>query len=199
VNALPADAPQAKKELDESVRALGEVEAAYKALAKDPAKPAPPPPMPAPLEDPFATCATSLKDPRCSHTLVFREPVPAKLTLVTANADFNLDGDDLGADVKIGQLAFPMAQYGAYAYLPLTVSFAGSKNVTIGLDEFGRKTSLALVGVSDAAAALNKTLDGESLLEKKARVEALDTQLKLNKLERCQEIIRAGGFVCPEK
>lgn len=146
-------------------------------------------------------CAKS----QCATTLVFREPVGAVLTLVAVN-------DDLGvpADSQLGKVSFPMAQWGEVSYFPLSAGFGASKSLSLALDEFGRRTSFgwssgaqgeeltsSIQGVTDAVTAFRSARDGEDLAAKKAEVDALETQQKLNKLRRCQAVLDAGGFVCP--
>lgn len=146
-------------------------------------------------------------DSKCATTIVFREPVDAEFT-VTAVAD-DLAGKE--GDQK-WQGAFPVAQWGDFSFLSLRVGFGGSKTVTLGLDEFGRRTSFSwesnargegitggLLGLVESAGALRPAHTDEDLAAKKAQLEKLQTQLELNKLLKCEAILDAGGFKCPEE
>ncbi len=157
-------------------------------------------PPPAPID-----CL--LDGTQCRTTLVFREPAQAVMTVVALGTDL-----DAKIDSRMAQLAFPMAQWGKVSYLPLTVGFGGSKTVAMTLDEFGTRNSFSwssgargeeITGgaqsVVDAATAFKTARDGEDLRSQKAQIEELEAQQKLNKLRKCQAILDAGGFVCPDE
>jgi hypothetical protein len=146
-------------------------------------------------------------DSQCATTIVFREPVDAEFT-VHAMAD-DLAGK---AGENEWQAVLPVAQWGDFSFLSLRVGFGGSKTVTLGLDEFGRRTSFSwdsnargegisggLLGIVEAAGGLRPAHTDEDLDAKKVELERLQTQLELNKLLKCEAILDAGGFKCPEE
>lgn len=162
---------------------------------------------PTPSKAPAAQIDCMEDGTQCRTTLVFREPVQAVITVVALGTDLGI-----APDATLAQLSFPMAQWGKISYLPLTVGFGGSKSVSMTLDEFGTRNSFSwssgargeeITGgaqtVADAATAFKTARDGEDLRSEKAQIEALEAQQKLNKLRKCQAILDAGGFVCPEE
>jgi hypothetical protein len=161
----------------------------------------------APGADASGSAKIACASDQCAKTLVFREPVNAVLTLVAMR-------DDLGseADSQLAQATLPIAQWGEVSYFPLQAGFADSKSLSLALDEFGRRTSFgwtseargeSLTGgvqtIADAALGFKTARDGADMAAKKAELDALETQQKLNELRRCQAVLDAGGFVCPEQ
>jgi hypothetical protein len=146
-------------------------------------------------------------DANCSRTLVLREPVPVLLSLLAVG-----DGFPERQQQKVIKAAtLPATQWGHYSYLSFAAGGADSRTIKLTLDEYGRKTSLGwksdakaetLTGGAasalEAATAVKKASDGQSVASMKAEIEDLETQQKLNKLLACKEIILAGGYTCPE-
>lgn len=154
-----------------------------------------------------ATVACITGKENCKKTIVFREPVNAVLTVVALGSDLGVERDHAFAPV-----VFPMPQWGEITYFPLKAGFAQSKNLALGLDEFGRRTSFgwssgargeeifgSVQGIVEGAAAYGTAKAAEDLKFMKGEVEELETQQKLNKLRKCQAVLDAGGFVCPDQ
>lgn len=113
---------------------------------------------------------------------------------------------------KIGLLTIPAAQWKDPAEICLDAGFGESRSVGLSFDEFGRRTEFswkseatgevtsgAVVGAVPDLVSLGTTIEGRSeLAEQKAKIEKLETQQKLNKLQACHEIIEAGGFDCED-
>ncbi|MXO58486.1 hypothetical protein GRI89_02850 [Altererythrobacter salegens] len=144
---------------------------------------------------------------KCAQTIVFREPVDMVLTVIAITKDFGAAREEK----TLKQLTLPVAQWGDITQLELTAGFAETKTMALGLDEFGRRGSFewksdargeAIVGAAgsivDASAALRKTIDTQEQQAQQAAITSLETEQKYNKLKLCEEIIRAGGFKCPE-
>lgn len=142
----------------------------------------------------------------CPTTLVFREPVKARI-IVTALSDYY--GSD--SDKQLVNGVIDVAQWGTLQYLDLTAGFAEDKSISLSLDEFGRKTKFGwssnargegvvsgLNTIAEPITTYQTTKEGENLADMKARVNELDTRQKLNKLENCKAILDSGGFVCPD-
>jgi hypothetical protein len=147
-----------------------------------------------------ATIACPTED--CSKTIVFREPVMANLVFVPVGTDLGEQGK------KLHEAKLPVAQFGEFSYLPLEVGFGGSETVALTLDEFGRRSTLSWKsgalgeGIVSGLTTISDAVASEEAIEQKAlekEVSRLETQQKLNKLERCRSIIEAGGFECPDE
>ncbi len=150
----------------------------------------------------------------CSNTVVFRDPVPGRLVVVTgSDGEFvRRDGKKVNIETKLAQKDLHISQWGQYTFLPLSVGFGQSKNVSLSLDPFGKKEKFGysseargsgivkgLNTINDAIQLRQATLDGEELKEMQSKVLELETQQKLNKLENCRAILENGGFVCPDE
>lgn len=144
----------------------------------------------------------------CRTTLVFRDPARAVLTAVVMDKDLVTQRPD----GKMAEAVFPMAQWGVMSYLPLSVGFGGSKSLSLAMDEFGSRTSFgwnsnargeeiigAAQGVVDSVSTFDSLRAGQDLRSNEAQIKVLETQQKLNKLNKCKAIIEAGGFVCPDQ
>lgn len=144
-------------------------------------------------------------DANCAVTIVFLDPKPVEIVVVSAQGD--LAG---GSNNALGRMKFPLPQAGNFSYFPLKVGFGGSKTLNLALDEFGQRTSFgwssgargeeitgAAQSTIDAAAAWQTARDTHDVKQDKAAIDALETQQKRNKLEACRAIIEAGGYTCP--
>lgn len=144
--------------------------------------------------------------PACPQTLVFREPVNAVVVVAP-------EGDGYGTE-KIGavlaRLDLPVSQWGKLSYVPIKAGWGKSVTFGITLDTSGHRLSQnwsykargtgilgGAAGVADVATSLYKTVDGKTLADQKAEVDALTTQKNLNQLRFCKAVIDAGGFTCP--
>lgn len=110
------------------------------------------------------------------------------------------------------QLQLPVSQWGQKTYLSLTAPFAQSRTIKFELDPFGRKTSFGfaseasaeaitggLLAAVDAGGALDKATANQTEHQKRLeKIAELEAQQKYNKLIRCEEIIAAGGYLCPD-
>ncbi len=143
----------------------------------------------------------------CRKTLVFREPVPATIKLISLTDSFS--GKSKGE--TLGMAKLQISQWGEISYFPLAVGFGGSKSLALTLDEFGKRANFGWSSnargeqiTGDVQSALKATTDaiesvkGEELKQKQAEIASLETQQKLNKLENCRTIIENGGYQCPE-
>lgn len=102
-----------------------------------------------------------------------------------------------------------MAQWGATTYYTLSAGLGSSRALKLELDPFGRKTSIglnseargegiasALAGVAEGAVAFDAASSDKK--RQADRIAELETQQKYNKLMKCEAIIEAGGYTCPE-
>ncbi len=153
-----------------------------------------------------AASAPCKDDVGCKRTLVLRPPVAGVATFVAVGQGY---GTKTGQALKVIKL--PIAQWGQYTYVSLDVGLAQSRTVGLSLDEYGRATSLTwksdaraesitggAVGVLEATSAYRKVVDGEALAERNAYITDLESRQKYNKIRLCEEIIKSGGFKCPE-
>jgi len=146
------------------------------------------------------------QDVDCDRSLVFREPVMARLTI---NGPAGWVG--ISPDGKLYEATIPIAQWGELSFLRLSAKVLQKRTVDLAFDKFGRKTSFAwkseakgdtlagaLGGASETVTAIRTGLKGKTDAEKDAALATeLETQQKLNKFLACQEILDAGGFACP--
>jgi hypothetical protein len=145
--------------------------------------------------------------PRCRSgpcpAIAIREPVAGTVAVAPANPAWPGFGD---ATAKI---PLAVGQWGGLSYFPLTAGLGQTRSMKLELDPFGRKTSLGLnsearaeaitgglVGITDAAAAFSTATS--DVKQQQARIAELETRQKYNKLMRCEAIIEAGGFTCPD-
>jgi hypothetical protein len=169
---------------------------------------------PATAEEAKDRCALGAIAPEdetaCARTIVVVDPVRAKVKVTAAGPEFagKKAGDTLA------EAAVLVPQWGRVSYLTLDVGFAGSKNVMMGLSPFGAKTSFqwkSQARAETATAALNtaataasgfvtaiRAPDSSEVKVWQGQITELETQLKLNKLIKCQAVIQAGGTVCPD-
>ena len=157
-----------------------------------------------PLADqPRPTCSGG----RCPFVAV-REPIPAIVEIAPLTADGGKSTWG-GFETAKAKATIPVAQWGATTYYTLSAGLGSSRALKLELDPFGRKTSIglnseargegiasALAGVAEGAVALDAASS-----EKKAqadRIAELETEQKYNKLIKCEAIIEAGGYTCPE-
>lgn len=104
----------------------------------------------------------------------------------------------------------PVAQWSDPASLCVDVGFGESRSVVLAFDKYGRTkdfnwsseatgavVSGAIAGSSADITAFANASRGHSELERrKAKIDELETQKKLNELLACQTVIDAGGFAC---
>ncbi|MGR4877054.1 hypothetical protein [Pseudoxanthomonas sp. LARHCG66] len=151
-----------------------------------------------------AKISCDIADAKCPTTLVFREPVAAKLTVISLDSSLKSDLTPLA------KAPMAMAQWGEVTYLPLTVGFGQARNLSLSLDEFGRRSTFGwtsnaqmegitggALGVVESAAALRASRESADLKSMKAEADELQMQLTLNKLRNCKAVIDAGGYNCP--
>jgi hypothetical protein len=157
-----------------------------------------------------ATAAAALEagcpgDQACERTLVFREPVMAKLTVYAVEGFVDLP------DSKVFDASIPLAQWGRPSYLSLGTKVLQTRSVNLTFDGFGRKKSFgwkseakaeALAGAlgtaADSVGSYRKAFAEKTDAERDAAlVTALETKKKLNALLACSEILEAGGYTCP--
>lgn len=158
----------------------------------------------------IGTVACVNDNSRCPKTMVFRDPVSARIVVVAAGNNFTNRGVAVPESTKIGGGDLSLAQWGELSYLDLSVGFGGARSIALALDGYGRKTQFGwtsnargegivngLNTINDAYSSARSAADGEGLQSMKDRVTRLETQQKLNKLENCAAILDNGGFVCP--
>lgn len=117
----------------------------------------------------------------------------------------------LPAETELASSSVSISQWGEITYFPLSAGFGGSKTLSMTLDEFGSVSSYgwksnasgnALTTFSASAfesiKGISDVEQGETLAEKKAEIDELETQQKLNKLRECEAIIKNGGYNCSE-
>ena len=107
---------------------------------------------------------------------------------------------------------FYATQIESPATLCLDVGFGENRTVALKFDSFGRTTSFgwnseatgeeisgAVAGYASSLTGIAASLGGPSKLDdQKQEIDQLNTQLTLNQLRKCEAIIDAGGFTCPE-
>ena len=142
---------------------------------------------------------------RCPRSLVFRDPVAARLRVIAHDSRF----EGKTPNEQMAQSSLWIAQWGTLTELPLSVGFGGNFTMAAGFDEFGRRTSLtwksgargegitgAISPIVTAGTALNNAFTTELEMQQQ-EITRLETQQKLNRLEFCRQVIEAGGFNCP--
>jgi hypothetical protein len=161
-----------------------------------------PEPTPQPLPDP------KCPDFNCAKTIVIRQPIPAKVALITIQGShFQNDNGPITANKLLKSEDVQVSQFGDYSYVPLTAGPGGAASLAVGLDPFNKVTSYTfksearaenLTGSAAGILEAAKPLKGKTDLEViQAQSADLEERLKLNKLKLCEEVIRAGGTVCP--
>lgn len=153
-----------------------------------------------------ASCYDTNPKLSCKETIVFREPVPAVLVIISTSPTSLAQA---ATDKKMAAQDISISQWGDLDELALQVGLGDNFAMSAGFDEFGRRSSFswksdargealtgALSSVVDAAGALNRSFNTD-LETQQAEITRLETQQKLNKLAFCREVIEAGGFTCP--
>jgi hypothetical protein len=144
-------------------------------------------------------------DTACQKTLVFREPVPAKLTVRAVEGFVDLP------DPKVFEATIPVGQWGTPSYLSLGTKVLQSRTVNLTFDAFGHKKTFGwkseskgetLAGglgtAADSVGSFRKAFADKSEVERDtALLTALKTKKELNALLACSEAIAAGGYTCP--
>jgi hypothetical protein len=168
-------------------------------------------PVKPPAAAPSATAAAAALaagcpgDQGCQKTLVFREPVMAKLTVHAFGSFVDLP------DKKVFEAIIPVGQWGMPSYLSMGTKVLQTRSVNLTFDGFGRKKSFGwkseakgealatgLGTVADSVGSYRKAFAEKSETERDAAlVTALETKKKLNALLACSEILDAGGYTCP--
>jgi hypothetical protein len=146
-------------------------------------------------------------DIRCPTTLVFRDPVPARMIVSAASDNYSS-----GPDSTLAKKDFGVTQWGEFTYLALSAGFGESKTISLSLDEFGRKTQFGWISnargegivsglnsIAEPISTYRTTKEGENLANMKSEIDELETTQKLNGLRKCKSVIENGGSVCPKE
>ena len=148
-----------------------------------------------------------------------RRPCPYLLlrSPVMANVEVRPTLPDLWRSVPatkgaLGEARVPIAQWGNLTNLPLSAAFGDSRALKMELDPYGRVVALGivseargevltagLIATSDAGTALKATLARPTEFQQQvAKIAELEALQKYNKLIKCEEVLKAGGYTCPD-
>lgn len=153
------------------------------------------------------------EDPGCTQTIVFREPVDVEISVVpNGSALVDGSGKPFPKSEPITNERIAVSQWGQRTFLSLDVAVGEQSTTSMSLDPYGRQVQFGWksnaransvfegsASVLEAYGTYKSSTTGKTELELATEeLQALDTYKKLNALRACEEIIRAGGFKCPE-
>lgn len=155
-----------------------------------------------PLSQPVLPKPKSLR--QCGFAMAV--PAVASVRVEVSEAGTALPDIDL-------KKVLPAAQWAEAGKLCLDVGFGESRSVALDFDKYGRTTEFAwssdataatvtgaVAGYATEVEGLVATLEGpDDLTKKKAEIDEIETDQKLEELRRCKRIREAGGDCNPEE
>ncbi len=137
--------------------------------------------------------------------IAMREPAPAVVT-IQQPAGSVWAGSAINGSTRT---SLPIGQWAGISYYRLHAGLFRSRSFKVELDQFGRRTSMAInseaggEAVTAAIAGVGDSLLGyhnatSEMRQQQLRTQELEVEQKYNRLMRCQAIIEAGGYDCPQ-